>query len=236
MTDQKALLISNAIFKDVFGRENPFTLEEIEAKLTEGIILPTTVHCVRSGVALAMYDPQPENLPISEEEYEKESKVTDWLRPKIEIHNMDELLEMWKKNRFMAGNKALASQDVEKSDSVTSSQEVYMSTLIGNSKDILYSHNNYFSNYLLACRGNSSCNFDLRVFDSIYCSSCYEVRWSNKVAKSFFINDSLDLYECMFCFGLRAKKYCVANMQYEKEEYLKIKAMVIDWIFQSTFS
>ncbi len=231
MTDELALQMCNLISKDVFGRDLGLSLDTIQQKLTAGIALPALMECVRTKVPVYIYDPQPNQQVISEAAFIEQAQKDDWMMPKRELNTIDDFLAAWQAANFMKGDKANESQDVAKSDSVISSQGVYMSTLISSSKNILFSHGNYFSNYLLACRGNSSCNFGIRIFDSIYCSSSYEVRWSNKVSKSMFINDSLDLYECIACFGIRSKKYCIANIQYEKEEYMKIKAMIIDWIF-----
>lgn len=232
MQDEQAKKIVNMISKDVFGRELGMSLDDIQRLLTNGIALPEVAECSRTGVPVYLYDPQPQHHIISEPASMEQAKKNDWMQEKQPINTIDDFLRLWDEVNYMRGDKATESQDVAKSDSVISSHGVYMSTLIGNSKNILYSHGNFFSNYLLACRGNSSCNFGIRVFDSIYCSSSYEVRWSNKVTKSMFITDSLDLYECIACFGLRSKKYCVANIQFEKEEYMKIKAMIIDWIFE----
>lgn len=231
MNDEQVLKIANDISKDVFGRELGMSLDDMQRLLTKGIDLPVLMECSRTKVPVYMYDPQPGQHVISEAAFMEQVNKDDWMMPKRDLSTIEDFQKAWQDANYMKGDKSVESQEVAKSDSVISSQGVYMSSLISSSKNILFSHGNYFSNYLLACRGNSSCNFGIRLFDSIYCSSSYEVRWSNKVTKSMFINDSLDLYECIACFGIRSKKYCIANMQYEKEEYMKIKAMIVDWIF-----
>lgn len=231
MNDEQALQIANTIAKDIFGKELGLSLEQIPRVLCDGIVLPQVLQCERTNVPVHMYDPQPGQHVISEAAFMEQAQKDDWMMPKKELATIGDFLSAWKDANYMKGDKSVESQDVAKSDSVISSQGVYMSTLISGSKNVLFSHGNFFSNYLLACRGNSSCNFGIRILDSIYCSSSYEVRWSDKVTKSMFINDSVDLYECIACFGLRSKKYCIANMQFEKEEYMKIKSMIIDWIF-----
>lgn len=50
------------------------------------------------------------------------------------------------------------------------------------------------------------------------------------ISNSLFIQDSNSLHECMFCSHIANKRYCIANMQFEKEEYFAIKKQVIDWI------
>jgi hypothetical protein len=34
----------------------------------------------------------------------------------------------------------------------------------------------------------------------------------------------------MFCSHIANRRYCIANMQFEKEEYMEIKAEVEKWI------
>lgn len=218
------------LFKDVFGRPCPFSIDELEARLTVGIPLPARVTCVLTGQETFVYDPQPDQMFVSQEGFMGQARIDDWMKPKRPLESMKDVFDAWKQVSYMTGEKHINSQNVTQSDSILTSSNIYRSSLIGSSKGILLSHHNYFSNYLLACRGNTSCNFGIRVFDSGYCASNYEVRWSNKVSRSYFINDCLDLYECLFCYGIRSKKYCIANMQYEQAEYMKIKEMVIDWI------
>jgi hypothetical protein len=232
MNPTQALETANMIFKDVLGRPSPFTLEEMERFLTQGIHLPTKTACALTGQETYVYDLQPEQLPVSEEGYRAQSRIDNWIKEKQPLNTMEDVFNAWRDVRYMNGDKHIDSQNITQSDSILTSSNVYRSALITSSKSILFSEHNSFSNYLLASRGNNACNFGIRIFDSQYCSSSFEVRWSNKVSRSFFINDCLDLYECLFCYGIRSKKFCIANRQYEEGEYRKIKAMVIDWILE----
>lgn len=233
MTNEQVQQTANGIFKDVFGVDNPFLSEQLRTLLTGGIPQPTPMKCAISGKDIFVYDPQPQHQIISEESYLAQSKIDGWMREAKPLSTIEDVFGVFKDVAYMTAEKAPNSQQVAQSDSVTASSNVFGSSLIGNSKNILFSHNNFFSNYLIASRGNSSCNFGIRMFDSVYCSSSFEVRWSNKVAKSFFINDASDLFECMFCYGIRSKKYCIANRQYSQEDYMKIKAIVVEWILKT---
>ena len=233
MTNEQAQQTANGIFKDIFGVDNPLLLEQMRSLLTEGIPLPVATKCALSGKDIFVYDPQPQHQIISEEAYLAQMKVDGWMKETTPMSSIDDVLGAFKSVAYMTAEKAPNSQQIAQSDSITASSSVFGSALIGNSKQIIFSQNNFFSNYLLACRGNSSCNFGIRTFDSLYCSSSFEVRWSNKVAKSFFINDASDLFECMFCYGIRSKKYCIANRQYSQEDYMKVKALVVEWILKT---
>jgi hypothetical protein len=233
MTNDEAKKLADAIMRDVFGREQPFSLEQLETLLTKGIQLPIKTTCVMTGQEAYIHDPQPGTKVISEAAFMNRAKTDDWMQPVRDLSNITDVLRAADEGKYMTAGKAPNSQNVAKSDSVIASSGVYFSSLIGNSKNVLLSHDCFFSNYSLACRGNSSCNFCVRTFDSTYCSSSFEVRWSNKVSKSMFINDCLDLYECLFCYGIRSKKYCVANVQLSQEEYQRVKGIVVDWIFST---
>lgn len=222
------------IVRDVFGVENPFTLEQFKNKfVSPSIVLPSEVTCTVSGEKTWIYDPQPGQRVVKQSVHEKKSQNEDPVRPTRPINSMDDVLKYWEEVNFMTGEKVVNSKDVAESDSIVSSSNVFHSSLVNSSKNVLLSYNIFNSNYMVASKGNNACNFGIAMFDSVYCSSGYEIRWSNKVAKSLFITDSMDLYECMFCYSLRSKKYCIANMQFEKEEYMKIKSMVVEWILRT---
>lgn len=235
MDENKVKSVAGIIIKDVFGIENAWSLEELQTFFCNDIDLPKQVECAMSKKQTWVYNPQPGNKFVSQGALEEKAKNTDMMRGKRPIDSIDDIMKYWDEINYMTAEKVISSQEVSQSDSVTSSSFVYYSSLIGSSKNIILSSNIFNSNYLIGSKGSNSCNMGIRMFDSLYCSSSYEIRWSNKISKSLFITDSLDLFECMFCYGVRSKKYCIANMQYEKEEYLKIKQMVIDELLQNKF-
>lgn len=235
MDEKKTKSIADVIVKDVFGLENNWTLDELRKFFCDDIDLPKKVTCEWSGKDTWIYNPQEGNKFLEQNVLIDKIKDTGLMSNKRPIDSMDDIMKYWGEVNYMTAEKVISSQEVSQSDSVTSSSFVFYSSLIGSSKNIILSSNIFNSNYLLGSKGANSCNMGIRMLDSIYCSSSYEVRWSNKVSKSMFITDSLDLFECMFCYGIRSKKYCIANMQYEKEEYLKIKQMVIEELVKNKF-
>ncbi|MDD5770580.1 MAG: hypothetical protein PHE25_06420, partial [Candidatus Gracilibacteria bacterium] len=48
-----------------------------------------------------------------------------------------------------------------------------------------------------------------------------------KCKNIYYCIDSEFCEECMFCIGLKNKKYCILNKNYEKEEYFKLKEKII---------
>ena len=80
---------------------------------------------------------------------------------------------------------------------------------------------------------SSTSSFSIRCDDSKSCTNSYSVICSNKVSNSLFIQDCFDLHECMFCSHIASKRHCIANMQFEEEEYYALKKLIIDWILSS---
>lgn len=228
MKDDLAQKTANFIFKDVFGVDNPYSLEQLKEKFCKDIDLPKTTTCTVTGAQTWVYEATPEYRIISQDAQMKLAQENDFMREPRPLADIADVLKAWEEIKYMTGDKIVNSQEVINSDAITSSANIYESSLIISSKNILLSHNLINSNHLLASKGSNACNIGIRMFDSIYCSSSFETRWSNKISKSLYIVDSLDLYECMFCYGIRSKKYCIANMQFEKDEYMRIKQIVVE--------
>ena len=231
MNNQKAKEISDYIFQDVFNRENAYSLIELKKKFAFDIPMANKVKCALSGENTWSFSAESE-IVASQKAVADRFKKDEWIRKGQPLNSIADVFKSWREINYITGEKYISSKEVAESDGIYNSIAVYGSVSIFDSKNIIFSYKIFDSNYLLASRDDSSCTLGLRVKESIYCSSCFEVSWSNKVSKSMFIHDSFDLYECLFCSHLRSKKYCIANMQFEKEEYLKIKKMVIDWIIK----
>jgi len=222
----------NYVFKDVFGVNNPFTLEEIERRFCYDIPLPVPVQSASSGEETWIYPLENKNV-LSTKDQNQLGKTHDWVFPKQPIHSMKDLFKYWDKVNYHTGEKITNSTDILKSDSITNSTNIYRGNFIFNSQNIAFGYNNFDCSYLVASRGNNSCSLGIRLKESIYSSSTFEVNYSNKITRSMFIYNSFNLFECMFCFNMASKQYCIANMQYEKDEYFVIKKMVINWILKN---
>lgn len=231
MDANKAKQIADSIFKDIFGTENPFPLSQLKEKFAFDIPFAKKVKCSLSGKPTWSFSSEGE-LIASQEAIANQFKKDEWMRKKRPINSIEDALRYWQEINYITGEKYINSKEVAESDSVYNSAYVYQSVSIFDSKNIIFSYKIFDSNYLLASRDNSSCTFGIRVKESIYCSSSFEVSWSAKISRSMFIHDCFDLYECLFCSHIRSKRYCVANMPFEKEEYFKIKKMVIEWVMK----
>lgn len=229
MKDKEALNVVNKIFKSVFGRSNTFTLEEIMEKFAFDIKLPKEVYDTKTG-EITYADSINSGRFITLSNMEREDSENGWMQEKQDITSIEELLSLWNNINYTTTERVYDSINVSKSDTIYGCENVYNSTDMSNSKNVIYSDSCGNCEYILCCGRSGSSNFCIRTDDSKNCLNSYNVICSNKIINSFFIQDCFDLYECMFCSHIASKKYCIANMQFEEEEYMEIKKMIIEFI------
>lgn len=229
MDKQNAKKIADYIFKYVFGIDNPYSLEELQNKFAIDTPSARRVTCALSKIDTWTVSPKEERI-ASQQAIADRFKKDEWMKKKRPISSMEEILSSWKEINYLTSEKYINSKDVAESDGIYNSASVYHSVSIFDSKNIIFSYKIFDCNYMLAARDDSSCTLGVRMKENLFCSSGFEISWSNKVSKSMYIHDGYDLFECLFCSHVRSRKYCIANMQFTKEEYFKLKKIVVEWI------
>jgi len=216
------------IIGQIFGYQNPFTLEQFQAKYAFDVRLPQQVTDSTTGEITWSQSPNPSKfITVSntwkmEEFWEK--------RPKRELKSIEDIIAAWNEINLTATERYLDSINVAESDNIYSSENVYRSQDIHGSKNVLFGDGVIDSEFVVAGQRSNTLSYCARVEDSTSCSNSFSVIWSKKIVNSFFIEDCGDMYECMFCSHTSNKKFCIANMQFEEAEYRVLKDMVIRWI------
>lgn len=229
MNDNKALEIINNIFKTVFDRSNNYSLDEALEKFAFDVKLPKQVNNFTTN-EITWADSINSGKFITNKNMTKKDETEGWMLPKKDINNLQELIDIWNQINLTTTERVYDSINVSKSDTIYRCENVYRSTDCSDSKNVIYSDSCSNSEFILACSRSNTCNFCIRCDDSKDCSNSYSVICSNKISNSLFIQDCFNLYECMFCSHIASKKFCIANMQFEKEEYYEIKKLIIQWI------
>ena len=232
MNDNKTLEIVNKIFNSIFEKNNNYTLDILLEKFAFDIKLPKQVNDSTTG-DITCADSINSGRFITNSNMEKRDKEQGWMIPKKEITNLQELIDIWNSINYTTTERVYDSINVSKSDTIYRCENVYRCTDCSDSKNIIYCDSCGESEFLIASQRSGNCNFCIRCDDSKNCSNSYNVICSNKVNNSLFIQDCFDLYECMFCSHIASKRYCIANMQFEEQEYFAIKKVIIDWILNS---
>ena len=229
MNDKQSKQVLDEIFMEVFEQKCPLNLEQVLLEFAFDIRLPNKVIDAVDGSETWATSIN-SNKYITQTNMTKYDNYKGWMRPKKEISSIDEILELWNNVNYTTTERIYDSINVSKSDTVYRSENVYRSQDIRGCKNAIYTDGCGDSQYVLACQRSSNLNYCIKVDDSSNCSNSYSVICSSKISNSFFIQDANSLHECMFCSHIANRRFCIANMQFDREEYMKIKAQVIKWI------
>ena len=232
MNDNKALEIINKIFKIVFDKDNSYSLDELLEKFAFDIKLPKQVNDSTTN-EITWADSINSGKFITNNNMVKKDETEGWMLPKRDINNLQDIIDIWNEINLTTTERVYDSINVVKSDTIYRCENVYRSTDCHDSKNIIYCDSCGNCEFLIASQRSGSCNFCIRTDDSKDCSNSYNVICSNKVSNSFFIQDCFNLHECMFCSHIASKRFCIANMQFEEQEYYEIKESIIEWILNS---
>ena len=197
MNDTKVLEIVNKIFIAIFEQKNQFSLEELLEKFAFDVKLPKQVNDSTTN-EITWADSIHNGRFITNKNMQIKDEKDGWMLAKQEIHNLQELIDIWNTVNLTTTERVYDSINVSKSDTIYRCENVYRSTGCNDSKNMVYCDSCGNSEFLLASQRSYSCNFCIRTDDSKDCSNSYNVICSNKVSNSFFIQDCFDLYECMF--------------------------------------
>jgi hypothetical protein len=225
--------IYRVIWKEVFPNVPEMEVEQFRTLFTNDLALPVAHPCTIDAQQTVFSSKEYGYRKfISRTESVKRMEENNWKEDKKDIRSLADVLAHVQNVNSFLGSRQLNSDILEESDDIYSSGYIYGSTHIYNCQKMLFCYNNKESEFLMACKGNASCGFSIRVHDSNGVSNSFDIHWCGKTANSYFCHDCYDLRDCMFCFHLNSKQYCIANMQFEKEEYLHLKEMILTEYFK----
>jgi hypothetical protein len=72
--------------------------------------------------------------------------------------------------------------------------------------------------------------FCMKCHGSVGLTNCFEVDCSTNLRDSYFCHDVEGSDNCMFCFNTKSKRYAIGNVEIGRENYLKIKKIVLEEI------
>lgn len=230
MNADTAKTILDKIVGQVFGYQNPLTLEQAMQKFAFDVRLPQQVYDSTDNSPTWAASTNPTRFITMDNARNNEASASDGLYAKQPINNLQELLQKWSAINYTTTERQIDSLNVAESDDVIRSENVYRSSGIQRSKNVLFSEDVYDSEFIVGGQRAGSNNFCIRIQDSGECSNSFEVSWSSRITNCMFIHDASDMQDSMFCTNLKGKRFCIANMQFTEEEYMKLRAEVVQWI------
>lgn len=237
MTSAQAQQTLDKVIGQIFGYQNPLSLEQFMKKFTFDIRLPQPVTDAIDGSTTWSQSTNPVKFCKLENarglEIAGASEATDFLRPKRPLTSMDDLMAAWNEINYTTTEKYKDCINVSESDNIYYSENVFRSQDIHKSKNILFSDGVNGCEFVVASQRSGDSTFCIRLDDSGECSNCFNVSWSGNLTNCYFMHDTGDMQDSMFCTNIKGQRFCIANMVYEEAEYLKIKEMVVRWILTS---
>lgn len=121
--------------------------------------------------------------------------------------------------------------DVEECDSYGPASHAFRSSHVYGGTS--YTSNSYWPRESECIFGSSHvirCRYCIKCYNSTNLTRCFEVEGSTNCSDCCFCHNSENLDNCMFCFNTKSKRYAIGNVEIGKENYARIKKMVIDEI------
>jgi len=230
MDEQKAKQIADTIIGQIFGLENPYTLDQFKSKFAFDIRSTSEVTDSITGKQVWVQNSSGNKFLKFQDMIDRGDDMT---KQKQEINSIEDIMRLWQEVNYTAAERTINSINVAKSDAIYGSQDIYQSIDMHDSKNILFSETSLFCEYSAAVQRSNTCIYSLRVDDSNKVSNSFQVSWSGNITNSFFIKDSKNLSDCMFCSQITDKRFCIANMQFEEAEYRKWEKLVKEWILSN---
>lgn len=230
MDETHAKQIADTIIGQIFGLQNPYSLEEFRAKFAFDIRMTTEVLDSTTGKTTWVQNPSGTKF-LNFADLIKSGN--DMMRPSQPINSVEDIMRLWQDVNYTAAERTINSSNTAKSDAIYGSQNVYQSIDIHESKNILFSETSQFLEYSAAIQRSNTCLYSLRVDDSNKVSKSFQVSWSGNITNCMFIKDCKNVSDSMFCSQITDKRFCIANMQFSEEEYRHWEKLVKAWILSN---
>jgi hypothetical protein len=84
------------------------------------------------------------------------------------------------------------------------------------------------SEHSFGCGALLSSEFNIRCFNSVKLSRCFEVDFSRDCSGCYYCHNVENCRDCLFCFNVKNLKYAVGNVEVGRERFMAIKARVLE--------
>lgn len=234
MDEAQAKAIVDKTIGQVFGFQNPLTLDQVLQKFAFDVRLPQQVIDSSNGQPTWAQSTNPTKFISFENSMNIEATTghNPYERPAKQLNSIQDILAAWSEINEMTTERYLDSINVAQSDNIYSSENVFRSQDIHKCKNVVFCDSMVTGDcdYVVACQRSGGLTFCIRVEDSGECSNSFNVQWCKNIVNSMFISDASNVQDSLFCSHLSNKRFMVANMQFDEAEYRRIKDMVVRWI------
>jgi len=146
------------------------------------------------------------------------------------VENLGQLLEKFVSPiAYYCGNfRYGAGQDIEKCSGGGGGRTIYYSEdVFHNVKNVAFSHCVVNSQNIFGGHNVVKSGFGINIYNSNAIARGFEVDGCLSSSDIYFCHNSENLRDCMFCFNAKNLKYAIGNVEVGKEEYARVKKMVL---------
>ncbi|VVB58099.1 Uncharacterised protein [Candidatus Anstonella stagnisolia] len=145
-----------------------------------------------------------------------------------DVKDIDSLFEAAGERAVYAGSIIRGnSKFVGKSTTVNDSYFVYGCSDIESSKYVAHSCVIRDSDTVFGCNTGGMGNYLLHCNGFINLTRCFEV-WVGSASSDCFYSHNIDnCHECIFCFNLRSRRFCIGNLEIERSKFLALKGKLL---------
>jgi hypothetical protein len=74
------------------------------------------------------------------------------------------------------------------------------------------------------------CSFCIKCYSSTKLTRCFECDSCNSSSDCYFCHNAENCHDCLFCFNVKNLRYAIGNVEVGKEEYARVKKLVLSEI------
>lgn len=99
-------------------------------------------------------------------------------------------------------------------------------------KNAAYSNYTMFSQNMFGCHNVPHSNFCIHAYNSVNLSRCFETDGCSKCSDLLFCHNCEGVSDSLLCFNVKNIRHAVGNVELGKEEYHKVKKIVLDYVLK----
>ncbi|MEO6761040.1 MAG: hypothetical protein ABI220_01525 [Candidatus Saccharimonadales bacterium] len=232
MNSVEAKNILDKVVGQIFGYQNPLSLEQAMQKFAFDVRLPQQVLDSTDGTASWAQSVNATRYMKMANARAMEQSQTG-LRPPKQLTGLQDVIAAWNEINYTTTERLLESDNIAESDNINNSQSVFRSQDIRRSKNVVFSDNLSNCEFLVACQGSVNSAFCIRISDCSEVSNSFEISWCAKLNNCLFMHDCGDMQDSMFCTNMKGGRFCIANMQFDEAEYRRLRNETVRWVLTS---
>ena len=148
-----------------------------------------------------------------------------------QIKDLDSILAAIGPQFYYAGNQVTGnSADVNGSDSIIDSQVVYKSSEIWGGKYVACSSMGRLDEFIFGVNWSGEAKYLISCYQTFRQQRCFQTNITFESSDCYYTSNLWGCTDCLFTFNQRNQRHLVGNLALPKDEYLKVKAQLLEQI------